>query len=327
MIELGKYLKKQREKQGLSLEDLAARTKIHIQKLIDIESGNREALPARVFCIGLVKSYARELKLDMNEVDRLCRDAFEENSEPQEVVTPPPQKSKITPEKTESEEELTQPVGRFKVPKSLMIGASLVLIISLIIGIVQVMEKMSSYSKEEELPEEIYTAIDESDSPSELEEEIPAPIKEADKPKEIAKAESEKPSEPTTPVEKPEPKPEEKKPEPTPEPEPTQVAAKPVKKDFVDDQFGGPVSEPAAEKVVSDNKLTVTALEPVRAEVVWSDGYVQVMLLKSQESKTLVFSQPITLRINNGGAVQVSYNEGEKKVPGTFNQPIEIKYP
>lgn len=338
MKELGQFLKAEREKQGLSLEDMASRTKIHIQKLNDIEEGNKDALPAKVFCVGLIKSYARELKVDVKTVDQLCQQAFSESTEEDvPAVTPVTKTMPLTNEPEPETEVEDSSIGPFNIPKVAGIGAGVLVCLGLIFAIVQVVEKMNSYSQEEALPQEVFQPVEnpeetsaevvaeensETSGDQKTEEAPPAMPEPVSPKKEVVET---KPPEPK-PVPKAEPEVTEK---PQPKPEPEAVAEKPEEEDFSEDNFGAPdPSEDAKPNVaVSDNKLTVTALEPVRAEVVWSDGYVQVMLLKSQESKTLVFSKPITLRVNNGGAVQVSFNESEKKVPGTFNQPIEIKYP
>ncbi len=325
MKELGKFLKKEREKLGLSLDDIASRTKIHVQKISDIEEGRKDKLPAKVFCIGLIKSYARELRVDMDQVNNLIAEAFKEPKQ----ETPEPTVEQPATKKPNDSEENNQMVGLFKVPKFVMIGASLALSLILIFVIFQVVEKMNSYSEEEALPEEVFISQGDPNSDKSDEESGDTISENSVSVKENPQPSSEK-------IEKIAQEPsqtkldEVKRSKPLREDETiTKAPIEPVEisnGDFNEDNFGEtPTNKPA--DVISDNKLTLTALEPVRAEVVWSDGYVQVMLLKSKETKTLVFSQPITLRVNNGGAIQVSFNDAEKSVPGTFNKPIEIQYP
>ena len=345
MQEIGKFLKSARENQSLKLEDIADRTKIHIYKLRAIEEGDRDALPAKVFCIGLIKSYARELKVDMAQVDELCKLAFEtpKKDEPLESIPPHVEVSKNETDETSS----TQSVGQFQFPKIAVYAASATICLALLFGIFFVIEKMNSYSMEEELPEEVYTNVNIDDKKNLKDESIEkTPPVETDPVGDEMAASEEAVSEPavvdTQPVESTTeevlPKEEEAsqvaevstEDPPVPKELPaTTTEKKPETNDFADDNNFAeqPTDSSTQEVVVSDNKLVVTALEPVRAEVVWSDGYIQVMLLKSQETKTLVFSSPIKLRINNGGAVQVSFNDGDKKVPGSFNQPVELDYP
>ena len=343
MKELGLYLKKERENQKLSLEDVADRTKIHIEKLRAIEAGDRDALPAKVFCIGLIKSYSRELKVDTEVINDFCQKAFED-------IPKDPETPQINNTINDDEEDSTQTVGLFQVPRLMTYVGSGLVILVLLFGISSVVKKLNSYSKEKPTPENVYNPV-ESDLQSELNSEInsidtqilsdesneitdnkvvEAKVEEPKKKVEEVKAKKPKQDEPKKVVAI-ESKQETPTVEVTEEPEevvdttPTVVE----ESDEVDDSGFDSSDESTASKntVVSDNKLVISAIEPIRAEVIWSDGYVQVMLLKSQETKTLVFSTPITIKVNNGGAVQVSFNDSEKKVPGNFNQPIELKYP
>ena len=67
MDPLGDYLKQARKKKGLSLEQLASRTKIQEHHLIALESEDFANLPAKVFAKGFVRSYAKALGLEEEE--------------------------------------------------------------------------------------------------------------------------------------------------------------------------------------------------------------------------------------------------------------------
>ncbi len=76
---LGDKLQAARKIQGLTLEQVANRTRIQDSYLRALEEGSFEQLPARVFTKGFVRSYARLLDLDEEECLRLfaeCSDAF-----------------------------------------------------------------------------------------------------------------------------------------------------------------------------------------------------------------------------------------------------------
>ena len=66
----GEALRRVREARGLSLKDLAARTKIGHWHLDNIEREKYPALPALVYLRGFLGSLARELKLDPVRVSR-----------------------------------------------------------------------------------------------------------------------------------------------------------------------------------------------------------------------------------------------------------------
>lgn len=67
---LGSFLKKHRQSQGKSLEEIAEKTRIHASTLRALEEDNPKALPAEVFTRGFVKNYAQYLGLDPNEAVR-----------------------------------------------------------------------------------------------------------------------------------------------------------------------------------------------------------------------------------------------------------------
>ncbi len=324
MKSIGQTLREARERQGLSIEDVAESTKIHPYKLMSIEDDDRKKLPARVFAIGLIKSYARELKVDMKLIDELCRKAYaDESSSP----TAEPVGLPTSPHSQEPPPE-TQPVGLFQIPKPFAIFLSLAFIMALVLSIYFVAQKMESYSQEEAQTNSILDfeqeALEQDASENDTQNED---LELSAKPK---AQESEK----TVPTVTVAPLPEKMKPT-QPEIEPTTA---PAAVEFEDDNnFEADSSD---KKTVSDDddksspvvslsdqKLTVKALDKVRIEIIWSDGYNQGLILKRNESKTLIFSSPIRVRIDNGGAVEVSFNDKSKGVPGSLNKPIELQYP
>lgn len=61
---LGEYLRSEREKRQISIEQIASATKINIKLLHALESDNYDALPAKPFVRGFVANYARYIGLD-----------------------------------------------------------------------------------------------------------------------------------------------------------------------------------------------------------------------------------------------------------------------
>lgn len=66
--EIGEHLRREREKQGLSLDDVIQKTKISRRNLKAIEQGDHEDLPHPVYAKGFVKNYAHFLGLDVEEI-------------------------------------------------------------------------------------------------------------------------------------------------------------------------------------------------------------------------------------------------------------------
>ena len=73
-LSIGERLREAREAKGLSVEDVAAQTRIPIRHLDAIEREDWDALPAPTYCIGFVRSYAGAVGLDGAELGRELRD-------------------------------------------------------------------------------------------------------------------------------------------------------------------------------------------------------------------------------------------------------------
>ena len=65
---VGERLRAAREEKKLSLEDLAAQTRIPQRHLANIETGEWDSLPAPTYTIGFAKSYASAVGLDRIEI-------------------------------------------------------------------------------------------------------------------------------------------------------------------------------------------------------------------------------------------------------------------
>lgn len=71
---VGERLRQAREKKKLSLEDLAAQTRIPQRHLSSIETGDWDSLPAPTYTIGFAKSYASAVGLDRDEIGSQLRE-------------------------------------------------------------------------------------------------------------------------------------------------------------------------------------------------------------------------------------------------------------
>jgi cytoskeletal protein RodZ len=72
----GDWLTLQRTQRKISLEEIAAVTKVHIQQLKSLEKNDVSKLPAAAFVRGFLVSYARHLGIDENEVLDHYKSAF-----------------------------------------------------------------------------------------------------------------------------------------------------------------------------------------------------------------------------------------------------------
>ena len=71
---VGERLRAAREEKGLSLEDVAAQTRIPLRHLASIETGDWDSLPAPTYTIGFAKSYASTVGLDRTEIGDQLRE-------------------------------------------------------------------------------------------------------------------------------------------------------------------------------------------------------------------------------------------------------------
>ncbi len=69
----GARLRRAREAVGLSLADIASRTRIAERHLVSIEAGKFTALASRAYAFGFSRNYAREVGLDENEIVKAVR--------------------------------------------------------------------------------------------------------------------------------------------------------------------------------------------------------------------------------------------------------------
>lgn len=68
MPSFGARLKREREQRGVTLEDISVSTKINTRMLQAIEEDHFEQLPGGIFNKGFVRAYARQLRLDEDEI-------------------------------------------------------------------------------------------------------------------------------------------------------------------------------------------------------------------------------------------------------------------
>jgi cytoskeleton protein RodZ len=70
---IGEQLRQAREARGLSLEQVAAETRIPQRHLVTIEAGDFAALPARTYAIGFARTYGKMVGLNDDDVADLVR--------------------------------------------------------------------------------------------------------------------------------------------------------------------------------------------------------------------------------------------------------------
>ncbi len=66
----GAWLRREREARGIALEEVSAKTRIKLEFLRDLECGELDRLPARVFVGGFARAMAQAIGADADEASR-----------------------------------------------------------------------------------------------------------------------------------------------------------------------------------------------------------------------------------------------------------------
>ena len=73
VVTVGQRLREAREAKGLSIEDIAAQTRIPTRHLASLETGEWDKLPAATYSVGFAKNYAGAVGLDRSEISEQLR--------------------------------------------------------------------------------------------------------------------------------------------------------------------------------------------------------------------------------------------------------------
>lgn len=76
---VGSQLKAGRERLGLSLSDIAAKTRVPTRHLESIEQSNYDALPGQTYTLGFARSYAKALEMDAAAISDALRSELAQN--------------------------------------------------------------------------------------------------------------------------------------------------------------------------------------------------------------------------------------------------------
>ena len=76
----GARLRAARESMGLTVEQVAAQTRIPLRHLITIESADYDKLPGRTYAVGFSRTYAKTVGLNENEIVTMVRAELDERS-------------------------------------------------------------------------------------------------------------------------------------------------------------------------------------------------------------------------------------------------------
>src|SRR6266446_5616513 len=95
---LGSYLRQGRERQQVSLQDIAATTKIQLKFLEALENDAYDQLPAAPFVVGFLRAYAQYCAMDPEEVLTAYR-SLQRAPEPPDIVRRPVTAPTLSPQR------------------------------------------------------------------------------------------------------------------------------------------------------------------------------------------------------------------------------------
>ena len=131
LVEIGQVLRTQRERLGLSLDDIEKHTHIRRRYLVSLEAGRLDQLPSTVQCRGMLSNYAVFLNLDSEAI--LLR--FAEVLQTRRLERLPSQPDPSQNSGGKSSPRGAKPVGNFRrfFTPDLAFGAGLILVLFLFI--------------------------------------------------------------------------------------------------------------------------------------------------------------------------------------------------
>jgi cytoskeletal protein RodZ len=94
---IGTRLRTAREAQGLSLDDVAAKTRVPIRHLVHIEKGEWDQLPAPTYSIGFARAYATAVGLEASEIGSELRGQLSYAQAPTPAYYEPADPARVPP--------------------------------------------------------------------------------------------------------------------------------------------------------------------------------------------------------------------------------------
>ncbi|TVR03382.1 MAG: helix-turn-helix domain-containing protein [Deltaproteobacteria bacterium] len=132
---VGDVLRSRRAELGYTLKEIAATTRIQQANLLALEEERFEELPAEVFTRGFLRSYARELGLDEEDVIALY---LEGTGRTRELVPAPTAPMPAAPRAAENNDDPHRLVAPDQTARVLYVAALAVLIIGLALAVLMV---------------------------------------------------------------------------------------------------------------------------------------------------------------------------------------------
>lgn len=288
--ELGLILQREREKKGFSIEVVVEATKISRINLVALENGDRSSLPHPVYTKGFVKSYARFLDLDANELSMIVDREYQVDGQGLDGVS-----YDVAPMVETMLQEANEPAVRKKAmwPLVFVVVVLIALIIFFVVRFNEGDEKqvVEVPASSEVVENPVSSAPESVNSEAEEKPALPEVADESESTEPLATPEATVPVvEPPKPVAEPVKKVEKKEVAQAPKPE---KAEKPAKQKY-------------------DHVLVIRATTDKGCWIgVWKGDEAEMardFVLKEGEPLRLMFNLPRRIRIGNAAGVSVTHN-------------------
>ncbi len=333
----GQILRENRERKGISVNEVAVATKINVKTIQSMEAGHVELLPPKTFLRGFVRAYATYLDLD---VESLLNTFFEEMGS---TKPKPPEAIPTTPRGNSDEaDKAINP----KTSPAVTIGA-IGGILLLVVLIVFFKNKMESYEKESvpatpplglvslptasgspsasASPSNLSIALSSTATPSASPEASASGSSPSSATAGPATAAVTTPGATATAA-----------PTPTPTPAPTVTATpkatpSPTPKSTPNVSSAaatGVAASPTASPTPKPGKAMEILIEALNTVTINAkvDGESKTYSMQAEQVQT-IRAKKVSLQISDGGAVNLTVNGADRGVPGDLGKPKHVDLP
>ena len=344
----GQILKENRLQKGLSLSEVSSIIKINTRVLEAMEEGRLDKLPAKSFLKGFIRSYAKYLELDIDQVMQTYNEEIGEQPTTKKIAD-----SSENNTNNDSDKSIDELRGKSSSAKIFMaVGITLLLI--LIIGVRRIVEK---YEREKEsVPHNVLTEIETSVSTApnehrqsvqlklgpqkqqldqnkkgEVEKEHQAQLEKEKAEKEhqaqLEKEKAEKEHQAQLEKEKAE---KERQAQLEKEKAEKERQAQ-LEKEKAEKERQAQLEKEKAEKnkkpALNPQEIILEALDNIEVKFKIDNNTVKTQKIEADKVHVFKAKKFIELDLKDGGAVNLIYNGKDIGVPGDLGQPLVIKFP
>lgn len=316
--ELGELLRTERQRKGLSVEEVAEKTKISIANINAIEEGRKDSLPHPVYAKGFVKNYAKLLDLDPTEMSSVMNREY--GVEEDDFGESPAMENPVNmPARPASEK-------RFKWPTILV----LLILLAVLGGLIWQM------SNTPDAPQPVAPATGE---PPLAEEALPEPVTPAEPVEPLEPTEPEPPAPEAVQPEEPAGLPNATAPETDldealveakpPEPEQPSEPEAATGEEAVQEQ-AEPETPAATEPAVAGTGMQSVVI--TAQELCWVYGQIDNatvtdFTLRPGQSRSIGFDENLRLKLGNAGGVDITFNGREYPLEAESGEVRTLVFP